>query len=1161
MKRLLLFVCALFGFMACTQNPIEEQSAIRTDAPETIRVGFEDGETRIQLNEAQKTVWTKNDLVSVFYKSNANQKWEYRGETGERVAELYRVDAGTASSTMSYVVLVYPYSTDYVLSTASGNIETTLPATQHYATDSYAVGENLMVSRSEFTQFSLKSVCGWLKLQLTGDGEVVKSIKFSGNNGEQVAGLIYVDTATAEATLASEMGGTDDNNAGGNLIFDDTVVTEVTLDCGEGVTLGAEATSFYISLPPQTFENGFTAEITCADGSKMVKSSSKALSIERNHIQPMAELPFSANISPSNQIWYTATAKVEPYKDMNTYWPSYYRIQSNEWDEATGKGVITFSEDVTSIGANVFSDQSKLKSIVLPNTITYIGSSAFADCSNLTSITIPDSVTGIGSSAFEDCSNLTSITIPDSVTGIGIRAFKDCIRLEEFKGKFASADGNCLIVDGVLHSFAPVGITEYIIPDGVTEIGEWVFNGCSNLSVITIPDSITKIGEGAFAYCHGFKNITIPNSVIEMGDYAFYYCTKLKGVYINNTTPPAIGDDVFSYQMNDVKIYVPKENIKRYQTSNAWSDYVNYIFAYDFEAGQYVMSNFEIWYTNGSTTTSTTPCKTDVFGANIISNTYDTENECWVIRFDGDVTTIGDNAFEKCKTLQSITIPNSVTSIGEEAFYYCSSLSSVTIPDSVTTIGDWAFRDCSSLTSVTMGDSVTTLGKAAFADCESLTKFNGKFASEDGRCLIIDGALYAFVPSGLTEYVIPESVTTIRYYAFSNSRSLKTLIVPDNVTVIERYAFGGFSGELVINCNIPDVQYSYDAPFSGNRFKSIIIGDGVTSIGDYAFYDCHVGTTITIPESVTKIGYNAFSCCEGKLVVNCNIPDPTKYSTGAFAHSDFTSVTIGDKVTSIGDYAFDYCEYLNSIYCKATTPPAGGYNMFDNYYQGFKIYVPKDSVEAYKSAQYWSNYADDIVSYDFERDEIYDPRAVDLGLSVRWASYNVGATAPEEYGDYFAWGEISPKDDYTLQTYQYWTDYNGDGYLDENECAEFDDISGNPQYDAATANWGSLWRMPTAEEIKELIDNCTWDWTTLNGVNGMRVTAPNGNSIFLPAAGYRSEGAPIVGSKGCYWVPTLFYDINAAYALCFMSEGLYSHSDGWALGGRYYGQSVRPVLE
>ena len=82
MRKFLLMACALFGFIACTQETIDEQTAIRVDAPETIRVGFEDDETRIQLNEAQKTVWTTNDLVSVFYKSNANQKWEYRGETG-----------------------------------------------------------------------------------------------------------------------------------------------------------------------------------------------------------------------------------------------------------------------------------------------------------------------------------------------------------------------------------------------------------------------------------------------------------------------------------------------------------------------------------------------------------------------------------------------------------------------------------------------------------------------------------------------------------------------------------------------------------------------------------------------------------------------------------------------------------------------------------------------------------------------------------------------------------------------------------------------------------------------------------------------------------------------------------------------------------------------
>ena len=183
---------------------------------------------------------------------------------------------------------------------------------------------------------------------------------------------------------------------------------------------------------------------------------------------------------------------------------------------------------------------------------------------------------------------------------------------------------------------------------------------------------------------------------------------------------------------------------------------------------------------------------------------------------------------------------------------------------------------------------------------------------------------------------------------------------------------------------------------------------------------------------------------------------------------------------------------------------------------------------------------------------------VDLGLSVKWATCNVGANSPEEYGDYFAWGEISPKEEYTNQTYQYWTDYNGDGSWDSGEFADLGDISGNPQYDAATANWGGAWRMPTEAELDELLNNCTWEWTTLNGVNGRRVTGPNGNSIFLPAAGYRfgpwSYG---VGSDGYYWGSTPYEGSDyRAYSLGFDSDCY-----DWDRNGRYYGQSVRPVLE
>lgn len=225
---------------------------------------------------------------------------------------------------------------------------------------------------------------------------------------------------------------------------------------------------------------------------------------------------------------------------------------------------------------------------------------------------------------------------------------------------------------------------------------------------------------------------------------------------------------------------------------------------------------------------------------------------------------------------------------------------------------------------------------------------------------------------------------------------------------------------------------------------------------------------------------------------------------------------------------------------------------------GRKIYVPVESVEAYKSASGWKNYADAIVAYDFENNEVVDTELptsgyengyewVDLGLSVKWASCNVGATSPEEYGDYFAWGETSPKAEYTWDnslTYD----------------VPMSDISGDPQYDAATANWGGSWRMPTYDEQEELLYDCTWTWISLNGVNGMEVTGPNGNRIFLPAAGFCCESwSSDARSTGIYWISTPYEDNdNIAYSFYFNGE---SRNWGWECDDRSFGQSVRPVID
>ena len=171
---------------------------------------------------------------------------------------------------------------------------------------------------------------------------------------------------------------------------------------------------------------------------------------------------------------------------------------------------------------------------------------------------------------------------------------------------------------------------------------------------------------------------------------------------------------------------------------------------------------------------------------------------------------------------------------------------------------------------------------------------------------------------------------------------------------------------------------------------------------------------------------------------------------------------------------------------------------------------------------------------------------VDLGLpsGLKWATCNIGANSPEEYGNYYAWGEVLTKDEYTQA--------NSLTY-----GKEMEDISGNVQYDAATGNWGGDWRMPTKAEYDELLNNCTWIWTKQNGVNGYKVTGPNGNSIFLPAAGYRN-GASLsyAGSFGYYWSSTP-NDDSSVYYLNF-SSSIHNVNNG---RNRYYGRTVRPVLE
>ena len=669
MKRFFLFALVATMFAACVTD--ETQDVAVELAPETLTVSFEDADSRIQLQNG-KTVWTKGDLVSVFYRSNANQKWQYQGETGERTGDLKQVAAGSATATMPRVVIVYPYSDSYYLNHETYNIEASLPATQHYLKDSYGVGGNIMVSSSEYNQFTLKSVCGWLKIQLTGNGEKVKSIKLRGNNGEQVAGQIYINSADATATLASEMGVADDeeNGTGGNLVFDDTILKEVTLDCGEGVTLGAEPTVFYIALPPQTFEKGLIIDVESVDGGKMTKSTSNAITIARNTIQPMTVFEFvysntpASTVPANNEIWYTSL-------DDNIVTPNAtdvfgVNIVSNTYEN--GKGVITFDGEVTMIGEKAFFECSTLASISIPTTITKMYADAFRTCSSLkrvdifdlsawckirfvnnagasplcegadlylngellTDLVIPSDITKLYFAAFFGCTSLKSVTIPSHVTSIHKSAFNRCTSL-----------------------------TNATIDNGVTSIGEYAFYNCTSLTSVTIGNRVTEIGGYAFKGCTSLTSVTIPDSVTEIGDYAFENCSSLTDITIGNGVT-SIGVLAFEGCSNLTSVHI--------SDLSAWC---------------------KISYPGG--------------GANPIcyaNNLYLNGELVTELTIPSDITEIKNHTFRRCSSLTSVTIPNNVTSIGSFAFEYCESLTSVTIGNSVTSIGYEAFYKCTSLKEV-----------------------------------------------------------------------------------------------------------------------------------------------------------------------------------------------------------------------------------------------------------------------------------------------------------------------------------------------------------------------------------------------------------------------------------------------------------------------------
>ena len=824
-------------FGACVEETISDphnglQPDVEDDA--VLTIGFEGDDTRVQLNAERKAVWTKGDCLSVFNGCTANHKWQYQGETGETIGDFKSVQASGAGVITDKIVAVYPYNKDFSLDADTYNVKAFLPAVQTYLKDSYGLDGTIMISQSEYKQFSLKNVCGWLKLQLSGKGEQVSSITVRGNNGEQVAGELYIDSSDATSVLVSDDG-------------DGVRLTEVALDCPEGVSLGSEAASFYIALPPQTFEKGLTVEVNCTDGVRYCKYTQKSVTIERNTIQPISAVDteedmdlMDPELPPYDEIWYTSTSgRVVPLVSSTGFGA---KVVSNTYEN--GKGVIKFDGIVTAVGAGAYNNgngaNTVLETVTIPVTVTSIGEMAFRNCLALKEINLHDAITHIGERAFI-YSALTEVTIPKGLTELSKQVFDS------------------------------TPLKSIVIPDNIKKIGEQAFCACDKLETIVIGDGVTEIRNQAFEIWNSSTvSVTLGKNVTLMGDNVFDGCT---GTLILTGNIPSNSSDgygwFFGADFSEIIIGDEVETIPDY------AFYSYYLPLEKITIGKGVknigeriihdkMSEIDI---KDLKSYCQIDLKTPILNtAKLLINGQYTPD----LRIPDGVTEIPSNAFKGCSNLQFVTIPDSVTSVSDDAFSECVELISVNGASNIREIGEWAFSKCYKLTHMPVTSNLASVGQYAFAYCEKLS-LSGSLSNV--RAI----GNYAF--SGCTDLIFSLNVrnaTSIGAGAFRNCKKI-AVVDAGSASKIGAYAFEGCTNMTQISlCNSLTSIENYT--FYGTGLKNVLLPEGLQSIGDSAFASSKL-ESLTIPASVNYIDCYAFEYNRNLSTVYCMPATPPSVGT------------------------------------------------------------------------------------------------------------------------------------------------------------------------------------------------------------------------------------------------------------------------------------------
>ena len=546
------------------------------------------------------------------------------------------------------------------------------------------------------------------------------------------------------------------------------------------------------------------------------------------------------------------------------------------------KSSIIVQDGTLSIVEGAFRDCNELKSITIPNSVTDIGHLAFYWCTGLTHIELPQNITTIPGGMLQGCTSLPSIYIPSSVKCIEGESFDGCDALKDVYISDLAAWCNIemhytpFIYAENLYLNDEL-VTELVIPDEIVEIKSMSFYGCNSLESVKIPESVTKIQSGALGDCSGLKNI---------------YCYA-------QDVPNAV-DAFYGTELQNITLHVPAESIEEYKSVEPWKNFGT-IVAVGEENNTVTIVVDGITYSISKITKEATVIagETKYTGDIVIPETVIYDNITY------DVTRIGENAFEYCWGVTTVTLPNSIIEIGKYAFYVCSGLKNINIPEGVKSIKEWTFYECSNLSRIIIPNSVVEIGDNSFCCLNLKTVINFsdllffKASSDYGSITeFADRVINAPKGELIGDYV---------FYTSNNKNYLAGYCGNETeITFPENY-----KGEYY------DIAHK---SFDGYpNIVSIAIPYGVTAIWQEAFCKCTSLKEIVLPSTLTKIYGGAF--CEGTE--------------------------------------------LTDIYCYATTVPDVQHTFGNSTPEIVTLHVPAVSMELYKAAEYWKDFGT-IIPLDSE---------------------------------------------------------------------------------------------------------------------------------------------------------------------------------------------------